>query len=59
VIAFDPSDPHVLWFNIWRNFVRASKEDNKVASACCREMMFSQMRYVCEVALKLAKEKSQ
>lgn len=56
MIPFDFNAPHVLWFNIWKSFVRAIHEfpsDPFMARKACE----AQMRYVTYAAIEVVKNR--
>ena len=57
LLPYDPQATHVLWFNIWRSFVKSVKvfpESRELARQACT----AQMKYVTHAAIAVVEYRS-
>ena len=57
MIPYDPSRPHVVWFEAWRGHIQKAKAHPHVQPMYCLAAMIAQGQYVQYLALELARKK--
>lgn len=55
LIPFDPTMPHILWFQTWRGHIRKAKENPEQAGGWCQAAKIAQGEMVQYLAIELAK----